>query len=78
MTPMKIWARTLGLVLLAGAVGIAQQAAPKAPATRPTVARQLPTAAPESVGVSSERLEGDCTRACKPSSIAMKPVASSR
>src|SRR5262245_15832700 len=58
---MKIWLRTFALVVLAGYVGIAQQAAPKAPAqaTRPAAAasRQLPTAVPESVGVSSERLD---------------------
>ena len=56
---MKSWARTFALVVLAGYVGFAQQALPKAPApvARPATARQLPTAAPESVGVSSERLE---------------------
>ena len=56
---MKSWARTFALVVLAGYVGFAQQALPKAPApvARPATVRQLPTAAPESVGVSSERLE---------------------
>jgi CubicO group peptidase (beta-lactamase class C family) len=55
---MPNWARTLILVVLAGYVGVAQQAAPKAPApARPSaIAHQLPAAAPESVGVSSERL----------------------
>ncbi len=56
---MKLWARTLVLVLLAGYVGVAQQAAPPAPAAaaRTTTARPLPTAAPETVGISSPRLE---------------------
>jgi CubicO group peptidase (beta-lactamase class C family) len=56
---MKLWARTFVLVLFAGYVGVAQQAPPKAPpaATRSTTARALPTAVPESVGVSTERLE---------------------
>jgi CubicO group peptidase (beta-lactamase class C family) len=55
---MKILARTLGIVVLVGYVGIAQQAVPKAPpAARPGVTRALPTAVPESVGVSSARLE---------------------
>jgi len=54
---MKILARTLAIVVLAGYAGIAQQAVPKAPAARPGFARALPTAVPESVGVSSERLE---------------------
>jgi CubicO group peptidase (beta-lactamase class C family) len=55
---MKIWTRAFVLILLAGYVGVAPQAAPQAPApvARPTTARQLPAAAPESVGVSSERL----------------------
>jgi CubicO group peptidase (beta-lactamase class C family) len=57
---MKSWARTLVLVFLAGYVVAAQQAAQKtaAPAaTRSTTARPLPTAAAESVGISSERLD---------------------
>src|SRR5262245_44575111 len=58
---MKIWARTFIFVLLAGYVGVAQQAAPKAPpapaATARSTARALPTAPPETVGVSSARLE---------------------
>src|SRR5262245_25579282 len=55
---MRMLARTLTIVVLAGYVGIAQQAVPKAPpAGRPGVTRALPTAVPESVGVSSARLE---------------------
>jgi CubicO group peptidase (beta-lactamase class C family) len=59
---MKIWTRTFVFVLLAGYVGIAQQAVPKtppatAPAARSTTARLLPTATAETVGVSSPRLE---------------------
>jgi CubicO group peptidase (beta-lactamase class C family) len=57
---MKIWARTLVLVFLGGYVAAAQQAAQKAPAptaTRSATARPLPTAAPESVSISSERLD---------------------
>jgi CubicO group peptidase (beta-lactamase class C family) len=56
---MKTWARTFLLVLLASSVGIAQQSAPTPAvnAPRATPARQLPAAPPESVGISSERLE---------------------
>jgi CubicO group peptidase (beta-lactamase class C family) len=54
---MKIWARTLVLVVLAGYVGVAQQAVPKTPAPATRTAHQLPTAPPETVGVSSQRLE---------------------
>jgi CubicO group peptidase (beta-lactamase class C family) len=56
---MKIWARTFVFVLLAGYVGVAQQAASKSPAptARAIAARQLPSAPPESVGISSARLE---------------------
>src|SRR5262245_60125646 len=59
---MKTWARTFAFILLAGYVGLAQQAAakpPPAPATtaRSTTARALPTAPPETVGISSARLE---------------------
>src|SRR4051812_21546589 len=60
---MTFWARTLGLVLLAGYAGAAQQAAPKqtspkpvAATARPAIVHSLPTATPDSVGVSSERL----------------------
>jgi CubicO group peptidase (beta-lactamase class C family) len=55
---MKIWAKAFGLVLLAGYVVLAQQTSPKAPApaAHATTAHALPTAVPESVGVSSERL----------------------
>ena len=68
----KIWTRIFALVLLAGSVGAAQQVAPRPaarpapsapqfpvttmPATTPPAARVLPTATPESVGISSERL----------------------
>src|SRR5262245_6444970 len=57
---MKAWARTLVLVFLAGYVVAAQQAPQRSPApaaTRSTTARPLPTASPESVGISSERLD---------------------
>jgi CubicO group peptidase (beta-lactamase class C family) len=62
---MKTWAPTFVVVLLAGYVGFAQQVAPKAvpapaarpAAARPAAARSLPTALPESVGVSAERLD---------------------
>jgi CubicO group peptidase (beta-lactamase class C family) len=63
---MKTWARTLVLILLAGYAGVAQQAAPRpAAAARsaqapPAATRSLPTlptATPESVGISSERLD---------------------
>jgi CubicO group peptidase (beta-lactamase class C family) len=61
MVMMKTWARTLALVLLAGHIGIAQQAAPRpgtqapAAASRPQTA--LAAATPESVGISSARLD---------------------
>src|ERR1700752_5252112 len=48
---------TVSAVLLAGYVGVAQQAVPKAPAARALAARLLPTAPPETVGFSSTRLE---------------------
>src|SRR4029453_6656805 len=59
---MRIWARTFVFVFLAGYVGIAQQTVPKtptapAPAARSIPARSLTTAPPETVGVSSPRLE---------------------
>jgi CubicO group peptidase (beta-lactamase class C family) len=44
---MRIWARSLVLILLAGCIPAAQQAPPP---------RLAPAAAPESVGISSERL----------------------
>ena len=55
---MKLWARTLLIVVLAGYVGVAQQAVPKtaAPPRQSAPAHQLPAASPESVGVSTERL----------------------
>ena len=56
---MKILFRTLLFALLAGSVGTAQQTAPRpAGPAQParTIARQLPTATPESVGLSSARL----------------------
>jgi CubicO group peptidase (beta-lactamase class C family) len=56
---MKTLIRTLVFVALAGYVGLAQQAAPKAPpaVARAATARPLPVASPDSVGVSSERLD---------------------
>src|SRR5262249_21620182 len=55
---MKTLIRTLLFVALAGYVGLAQQAAPKpAAAARAATARALPAATPDSVGVSSERLD---------------------
>src|SRR5262245_28850168 len=56
---MKTLIRTLLFVALAGYVGLAQQAAPKAPpaVARAATARALPVASSDSVGVSSERLE---------------------
>src|SRR5687767_10679714 len=59
----KIHVSMLALVLLAGSVGLAQQAAPPtprpAPSSRPAAtapARALAPATPESVGISSARL----------------------
>lgn len=56
---MKTLTRTLLFIALAGYVGLAQQAASKAPAAvaRAATARPLPVAAPEGVGLSAERLD---------------------
>lgn len=55
---MRMWARTFALVVLAGYVGLAQQPAPRtASAVLTATAPQLPAATPESVGLSSERLD---------------------
>ena len=65
---MKTWFRSL----IAATLIVGASAAGRAP-----IAQQLPAAAPESVGVSSERL-ARLHHACRRSSTATRPAASSR